>query len=209
MSAAPRGLVAATVLLAIGLAVSGIHPHDRITWFLEVFPVMIGLVLIWTTWGRFPLTTLLYVLIVVHGFVLIVGGAYTYARVPVGFTIQDMFGLSRNPYDRIGHFMQGFMPAVLAREILLRGGYVSRGHAKMLAFIAICIPLAFSAFYELIEWCTALISGEGATAFLGTQGDVWDTQWDMFLALVGCLTAQLTLGRVHDRQLQTIGHGHD
>jgi len=204
MSAAPRGLVAATVLLAIGLAVSGIHPHDRITWFLEVFPVMIGLVLMWTTWGRFPLTTLLYVLIIVHGFVLVVGGAYTYARVPVGFTIQDMFGLSRNPYDRIGHFMQGFMPAVLAREILLRGGYVSRGHAKMLAFIAICIPLAFSAFYELIEWWAALALGQGADDFLGAQGDPWDTQSDMFMALLGASSALLLLSRLHDRQITAL-----
>ena len=204
MSAAPRALVAATVLLAIGLALSGIHPHDRTTWFLEVFPVMIGLVLMWATWGRFPLTTLLYVLIVVHGFVLIVGGAYTYARVPLGFTIQEMLGLSRNPYDRIGHFMQGFMPAVLAREILLRGGYVSRGHVKMLAFIVICIPLAFSAFYELIEWWTAIALGGGADDFLGTQGDPWDTQSDMFMALIGASSAVLLLSRVHDRQIAAL-----
>jgi putative membrane protein len=201
MTGAPRALVVATVLLAIGLVASGIHPHDRTTWFLEVFPVMIGLVLMWATWGRFPLTTLLYVLIVIHGFVLMLGGAYTYARVPLGFTIQELFGLSRNPYDRIGHFMQGFMPALLAREILLRGGYVSRAHAKMLAFIVICIPLAFSAFYELIEWWMALALGQGADDFLGTQGDPWDTQSDMFMALIGASTAVLLLSRLHDRQI--------
>jgi len=201
MSAAPRALVAATVLLMAGLVASGIHPHDRTTWFLEVVPVMIGLVLMWATWGRFPLTTLLYVLIVIHGFVLMLGGAYTYARVPLGFTIQEVFGLSRNPYDKIGHFMQGFVPAVLAREILLRGGYVARSHRKMLAFIVICIPLAFSAFYELIEWWTAVALGQGADDFLGTQGDPWDTQSDMFMALIGASAAVLLLSRLHDRQI--------
>jgi putative membrane protein len=201
MTGAPRALVVATGLLAIGLVVSGLHPHDRTTWLLEVVPVMIGLVVMWATWGRFPLTTLLYVLIVVHGFVLMLGGAYTYARVPLGFTIQEMFGWSRNPYDKIGHFMQGFVPALLAREILLRGGYVTRGHAKMLAFIVICIPLAFSAFYELLEWWTALALGQGANDFLGTQGDPWDTQSDMFMALIGASVAVGFLSRLHDRQI--------
>jgi putative membrane protein len=204
MRGPPRALVFATGLLLIGLIVSGTHPHDRTTWFLEVVPVMIGLVLMWATWGRFPLTTLLYVLIIVHGFVLMLGGAYTYARVPLGFTIQEMFGLARNPYDRIGHFMQGFMPALLAREILVRGGYVSRSHPKMLAFIAICIPVAFSAFYELIEWWTALALGQGADDFLGTQGDPWDTQSDMFMALIGASAAVLFLSRLHDRQIAAL-----
>jgi putative membrane protein len=201
MTGAPRALVVATGLLAIGLVVSGLHPHDRTTWFLEVVPVMIALPLMWATWTRFPLTNLLYILVIAHGLVLLVGGAYSYARVPLGFTIQEMFGWSRNPYDKIGHFMQGFVPALLAREILLRGGYVTRGHAKMLAFIVICIPLAFSAFYELLEWWTALALGQGADDFLGTQGDPWDTQSDMFMALIGASVAVGFLSRLHDRQI--------
>jgi putative membrane protein len=190
------------VLLVLGLAalaLTAIRPHDYFTWLLEVAPILIGApILIWS-YGRFPLTPLLYRLLLVHALILMLGGHYTYAEVPPGFWVRDSLGLARNHYDRLGHFAQGFVPAILAREILLRKTPLRRG--RWLFFLVVCVCLAFSAFYELIEWWTALLSGEGATAFLGTQGDVWDTQWDMFLALVGCLTAQVTLGRVHDRQL--------
>ena len=195
-----RPLAAVSLVIIAGLVLSGIRPYDRTTWILEVFPVVVALPLLWATRERFPLTTLLYTLIALHAVVLMVGGAYSYARVPLGFSMQEAFGLSRNPYDRIGHFMQGFVPAILSREILVRGGYV-RGR-RMLAFICICIPLAFSAFYELVEWWTALSLGQGADEFLGTQGDPWDTQSDMFMALLGAASALLVLSRVHDRQME-------
>jgi putative membrane protein len=146
-----------------------------------------------------PLTTLVYTLIAIHGLILIYGGAYTYARVPAGFWLQELFGFARNPYDRIGHLAQGFVPAMVARELLLRVfGITGR---KILFFLVACIALAISAFYELIEWWSALVMGADAHEFLGTQGDVWDTQWDMFLALVGAVAALLLLSRWHDRQL--------
>ena len=149
-----------------------------------------------------PLTTLLYACIFIHAMVLILGGTYSYARVPLGFQLQDFFNLSRNPYDKIGHFVQGFVPAIVAREILLRGGYVRGRH--MLAFLVICIALAISAVYELIEWGAALLLGQGADEFLGTQGDPWDTQSDMFLALIGATVSLAFLSRLHDRQLERI-----
>jgi putative membrane protein len=186
----------------VALVVSGIAPVDRPTWLLEVAPVIIAAVVIALTWRRFPLTTLLCVLAALHSLVLIYGGAYTYARVPLGFDIQAALGLERNPYDRIGHLMQGFVPAILAREVLVRGNHV-RGR-WMLAFVCVCIPLAFSAFYELLEWWTALALGGGSVDFLGTQGDVWDAQADMVCALIGAVAALLLLSRAHDRQLQTI-----
>jgi len=151
------------------------------------------------TYRRLPLTTLLYVLIALHALVLMLGGAYTYARVPLGFWLQRLMDLERSPYDRIGHFMQGFVPALLAREILLRGQYVSGG--RMSAFLSGCVALAVSAFYELVEWWTALALGQGADAFLGTQGDPWDTQSGMLMALIGAVTALLTLARLQDRQM--------
>jgi len=187
------------VLLALVLAWSGLAPKDRFTWLLEVAPVLIGVPLLIATHRRFPLTPLLYVLLFLHAVVLAVGGRYTYAEVPLGFWVRDALGLARNHYDRLGHFAQGFVPAILAREILLRKTPLRPG--GWLFFLVTCVCLAFSGFYELVEWWTALLSGEAATAFLGTQGDVWDTQWDMFLALVGALTAQLTLAREHNRQL--------
>lgn len=195
----------ALIAVLAALAVSGIKPYDRITWWMEVAPVLIGAPVLVATYRRFPLTSLLYVLICVHALVLIVGGAYSYARVPLGFWLQDLLALERNPYDRIGHFMQGFVPAMIAREILLRGGFVSR--RGMAAFLCICVALAFSAFYELIEWWAALALGQGAEEFLGTQGDPWDTQADMFLALIGAVVALASLTRFHDRQLErsTIG----
>jgi len=189
-------------LLAINVAalvVSGWRPYDRVTWLLEVLPTLVALPVLFLTRKTYPLSTLLYVLITLHALVLAGGGAYTYARVPLGFWTQEAFGLSRNPYDKLGHFVQGFVPALIAREILLRGGYVHG--RKMLTFICICIPLAISAFYELIEWWTALALGQGADEFLGTQGDPWDTQSDMFCALIGATAALLLLSRAHDRSV--------
>ena len=181
------------------LIASGIAPYDRITWLMEVAPVLIALPLLYATRRSYPLTALLYTLIAIHALVLIGGGAYTYARVPFGFWLQDLLGTERNPYDKIGHFLQGFVPALVAREILLRGDWV-RG-AKMTAFLCVCVALAISACYELIEWAAALFMGQGADEFLGTQGDEWDTQSDMFMALLGAGTALAVLSRWHDRQL--------
>ncbi|MES2919643.1 MAG: DUF2238 domain-containing protein [Pseudomonadota bacterium] len=188
-------------LLVLGL--TAIRPHDYATWFLEVLPVLIALPLLIGTARSFPLTSLLYWLIFWHALLLMVGGHYTYARVPAGFWVQDLLGFERNHYDRLGHFMQGFEPAVLAREILLRKGVVKPG--RWLVTVVISITLAFSAFYELIEWAVALVSEEAADSFLGTQGDVWDTQWDMFMCLIGASTALLLLSRRHDRQLARLG----
>ena len=192
------GSVATIVLLAL----SGLRPYDRATWLLEVAPVLIALPLLWYTRSRFPLTRLLYACIFVHAIVLMVGGAYTYARVPLGFAIQDALDLQRNPYDKIGHFAQGFVPALAAREVLLRGRYV-RGRG-MLAFLVVCVVLAVSACYEFVEWGAALAMGQGADEFLGTQGDPWDTQSDMFMALIGAITALATCSRLHDRQLDAV-----
>jgi putative membrane protein len=200
----PRGAwpaVGALATIAL-LVLSGWRPYDRGTWLMEVAPVLIALPLLALTFRRFPLTPLLYGLIFVHACVLMLGGAYTYARVPLGFTLQEWFDLARNPYDRIGHFVQGFVPALIAREILLRGDYV-RGR-RMLAFLIICVVLAISATYELIEWSAALALGQGADEFLGTQGDPWDTQSDMFLALLGSGVSLLALSKLHDQQLRQL-----
>lgn len=193
------------ILVALVLVVliwSGIGPKDRFTWFLEIAPVLIGFALILPTYHRFRLTDLLYVLIAIHCVILCVGGRYTYAEVPVGFWVQEFFGHSRNHYDRLGHFAQGFIPAILAREILIRNHVLQKPKWLFLFVTSIC--LSFSAVYEFIEWGAALATGENATAFLGTQGDVWDTQWDMFLALIGAVVAQFTLAKWHDRQLAII-----
>jgi putative membrane protein len=181
------------------LIVSGIQPYDRATWWMEVAPVLIAAPLLVITHRRYPLTPLLYALIFVHALVLILGGTHTYARVPLGFWLQDLLALERNPYDRIGHVMQGLVPAMVAREILLRGRFVAG--ARMVGFVSVCVALAVSAVYELIEWGAALALGQGADEFLGTQGDAWDTQADMFMALVGAVSALLLLSRLHDRQL--------
>lgn len=190
-------------LANIGLLVmSGLHPFDRATWVMEVAPAVIALPILWVSYKKFPLTSLLYALLFVHAAVLMLGGAYSYARVPLGFAIQDVLHLSRNPYDKIGHFFQGFVPALIAREILIRGSYV-RGR-RMLAFVVVCIVLAISACYEFIEWGAALAMGQGADEFLGTQGDPWDTQSDMFFALIGSVVALLSLSRVQDRQIEQL-----
>jgi putative membrane protein len=195
----------ATLVAIVGLALvwSRIGPYDRTTWWLEVFPVLIGAPLLLLTARRFPLTPLTYTLLAIHALILIVGGHYTYARVPLGFWVQDLFGLARNHYDRLGHFAQGFVPAILARELLLRTSPLRPGRWLFVLVTATC--LAFSACYELFEWWSALAGGEAAEAFLGTQGDVWDTQWDMFLALLGAVVSQLLLARVHDRSLGRLG----
>jgi len=188
----------AFILLLI-LIYTGVSTADRMTWLMEVTPVIIIVPVLLATYSRFPLTPLLYVLIFLHAIILMVGGLYTYAKVPIGFDVQALFGLSRNPYDKLGHFFQGLVPALAAREILIRGGYV-RGR-KMVAFLVCCIALAISALYELIEWAAALALGQGADEFLGTQGDIWDTQSDMFCALLGALTTVLVLQFWHTRQL--------
>jgi putative membrane protein len=178
---------------------SAIAPFDRTTWLLEVFPVLLVWPLLWRTRQSYPLTPLLYGLIFCHALVLILGGAYSYARVPLGFWLMDWFALDRNPYDKIGHLMQGFVPVLVAREILLRGAYIQG--RRMLQFILVCIVLAISAAYELIEWAAAVMLGQGADEFLGTQGYAWDTQADMGFALLGAILALLLLSRWHDRQL--------
>lgn len=189
--------------VVVGLVYSGFISFDRTTWILEIFPVLVGLPLLWFSRTSHPLTILLYTLLAIHAVILIVGGTYSYARVPLGFALQDWLHLSRNPYDKIGHFAQGFIPALIARELLLRGAYV-QGH-KMLAFICISIALAISALYELIEWAAALILGQGADEFLGTQGDVWDTQSDMAMALLGACCALALLSRWQDKQIKQQG----
>ncbi len=191
------GLLVAVVVVLLW---SGLAPHDRFTWFLEVAPVLIGVPVLIYLWPRLRFTRLLYTLLFIHAVILMVGGKYTYAEVPLGFWLQDAFGFSRNHYDRIGHFAQGFIPAILAREVFIRRSPLVG--SRWLPFMVICFCLAFSAFYELIEFWTALASGEAAESFLGTQGDVWDTQWDMQLALIGAIVALVTLSRVHDRELR-------
>lgn len=191
------------LLVLVGLlAWSGWQPYDRITWFMEVVPIFLAVPLLMASYRRFPLTHLLYACIFVHAVILLVGGAYTYARVPLGFQLADWLGLHRNPYDKIGHFAQGFVPAMVAREILIRGKHVAMG--KMLNFLVICVVLAISASYELIEWAAAVALGQGADEFLGTQGDPWDTQSDMLFALMGAVAALLSLGKWHDAQIRRL-----
>ena len=195
----PLALLAIAV---ITLVISGIRPYDRLTWVMEVLPVLIAIPLLVATYTRFPLTSLVYRLILLHALILMLGGHYTYARVPLGLWVQELFHFTRNHYDRLGHFAQGFIPAIIAREILLRTSPLKPG--KWLFFIVVCVSLAISASYEFVEWWSALIYGAAATDFLGTQGDAWDTQWDMFLAMTGAVTAQLALARTHDRALKRL-----
>jgi putative membrane protein len=194
-----REAIALLLLAAIALVVSGIAPRERGTWLLEVLPVLIAAPILAFTWKPFRLTPLAYRLIFLHALVLMLGGHYTYAHVPLGFWLQEVFDFARNPYDRIGHFMQGFEPAILIREILLRRSPLRPG--KWTFFLVCCVALAFSAVYEFVEWWVALLLGQGAMEFLGTQGDPWDTQWDMFMCLIGAATALVLFSRIHDRQL--------
>ena len=193
------------VLLAVGFVLlvwSGLHPRDRFTWLLEVAPILIAAPILVVTSRRFPLTPLAYRLILIHAAILMLGGHYTYARVPLGFWMEQAFGFTRNHYDRIGHLAQGFVPAILVREVLRRKTPLPAG--GWVFFLTTCVCLAISACYEFVEWGTALASGSAATDFLGTQGDPWDTQWDMFCALIGAIVSQLLLTRVHERELAVI-----
>ncbi|MFI9651212.1 DUF2238 domain-containing protein [Guyparkeria halopsychrophila] len=192
-------LIGGTVLVLVALLLSRIDPHDRATWLLEVAPAAIALPILWFTRKPFPLTPLLYGLVFLHALVLIYGGAYSYARVPLGFEIQTWFDLSRNPYDKIGHFFQGLVPALLAREVLIRGRF-ARG-PWVIGFLSICVAMTVSAVYELIEWGVAVVAGGGAVEFLGTQGDPWDAQSDMAFALIGAGVAITAFARWHDRQI--------
>ncbi|WAT18085.1 DUF2238 domain-containing protein [Aurantiacibacter sp. MUD11] len=194
-----RRLLLLTATWFAMLAWSGWHPYDRGTWLMEVAPALIALPILWATGKRFPLTSLSLTLIGLHGLVLMLGGAYTYARVPIGFEVQEWLGLARNPYDRFGHLMQGFVPSVVFRELLLRLSSLRPGWLLTVLLLACC--LAVSASYELIEFGAAMALGQGAEEFLGTQGDVWDTQWDMLMCLIGAALALLLLSRWHDRQL--------
>ena len=190
------GLLVSLVLLLVW---SGIRPHDRFTWVLEVFPILLGVPALILLYPRLRLTPLVYTLVWIHCLILMLGGHYTYAQVPLGFWMEDWFGFGRNHYDRIGHFAQGFIPAMLAREIFIRRSPLNG--SRWLPFMVVCFCLAFSAFYELIEFWTALATGSAATDFLGTQGDPWDTQWDMMLALIGSIVSLLLLSRWQDRQI--------
>ena len=191
-------LAALTVVFVWSL----IGAHDYFTWFLEVFPVLLVLPVLYFTYYKFELTRLVYSLIAIHAVILMVGGHYTYAEMPVFNWLRDYYGWDRNYYDRLGHVAQGFVPAMVVREVLLRNLVLPRG--RWLLFIVVCISLAISAFYEFLEWWVALASGSDAVAFLATQGDVWDTQWDMFLAFCGAIVAQLLMAKWHDRQLVRI-----
>ncbi|WP_236860239.1 DUF2238 domain-containing protein [Candidatus Formimonas warabiya] len=181
---------------------SVINPKDLFTWFLEVIPALIGLIVLTLTYNRFRLTNLVYILILLHAIILIIGGHYTYAEMPIFNWIRDTFDLARNYYDRLGHFAQGFIPAIIAREILLRKAELKP--SKLLSFIIISICLAISASYELIEWGVAEATGSAADAFLGTQGDVWDTQWDMFMALLGAIISLVSISNLHDKYLRKL-----
>jgi len=198
-----RRLIWFLVLLAPVVIWSWIGPHDRFTWWLESVPVVVGVPLILALQKKFPLSSLLLVLIWFHCVVLVVGGHYTYALVPLGEWAKGWFGWTRNNYDKLGHFTQGFVPAILARELLVRTSPLKG--SKWLGFLVVCVCLAFSAFYELIEWFTAITSGDAANDFLGTQGDPWDTQTDMLWALIGSTLAVTFLSRVHDRSLALVG----
>ena len=195
----PRTLFWITLMVAVALAWSGIAPYDRLTWYLEIFPIAIALPVLYATAQRFPLTPFLYWLIGFHCLILALGAHYTYARVPLGFWVQNLFDVSRNNYDRLGHFVQGFVPAIAVREILKRTSPVKGG--GWLAFLTVATCLAVSACYEFLEWWIAVAVGVGADEFLSTQGDVWDTQWDMFLATCGAIAAIATLSRMHDRAI--------
>ena len=197
-----RWLFALGAIVIVLLALSGLHPYERSTWWMEVAPIFIVVPILVLTSRRFPLTSMLYVLIACHAVILLVGGAYTYAHVPLGFWVQDAFHLSRNPYDKLGHFAQGFVPALAAREIFVRQGIVRKG--VWTSLLAIAIALSVSLIYELIEWGAAVAMGQGADAFLGTQGDPWDTQSDMGMAFLGAVVAMVLFARWQDRQVAAL-----
>lgn len=203
MTQRERRLSIAVVALVALLVLSGLRPYDRTTWWLEVAPVMIAIPVLLLTYRRFPLTPLVYGLIFVHASILMLGGAYTYARVPLGFWMKAVFQTTRNPYDKLGHFAQGFVPALIAREVLIRGRYVRT--RRMTAFLALCVVMTVSACYELVEWLSAVLLGGNAADFLGTQGDPWDTQSDMAFALLGGVCSLVLLSRLHDRQIRALG----
>ena len=190
------------LLVAAAVIVSGIGPKERLTWWLEVTPILLAVPILVATRRRFPMTPLVYVLVAIHAAVLALGGHYTYAEVPLGFWVRDLLGLARNHYDRLGHLMQGFVPALVVREVLLRTSPLRRG--KWLFVLSTAVVLAFSAIYEFTEWASALVLGQGADAFLGTQGDPWDTQWDMFMCFIGGMLSQVFLARAQDRQLERL-----
>jgi putative membrane protein len=197
-----KRLIPFSLFILIALAASFISPYDRFTWLLEVFPILMALPLIWATGRRFPLSTLALTLITAHALILIFGGYYTYARVPLGDWAREWFGWQRNDYDKIGHFAQGLVPAIVTREILLRTSPL-RG-SRWLNVLVVCVCLAISAGYEIIEWLVAISSGTAAADFLGAQGDIWDTQSDMGTALVGAIVGVLLLSGIHDRSLQRL-----
>jgi putative membrane protein len=184
---------------ALAVVASGVGPRDRATWWMEVAPILIAVPILWATRRRFPLSPLLLGLVALHACVLALGGHYTYAEVPLGFWVRDALGLARNHYDRLGHLMQGFVPALVIREVLLRTSPLRPG--RWLTTLVTAMALAVSAVYELVEWWAAVLLGQGADAFLGSQGDPWDTQWDMFMAFLGAMLAQALLARLQDRQL--------
>ena len=197
-----KRLIPFSLFILLALVVSFISPYDRFTWLLEVFPILLALPLIWATGRRFPLSTLALTLIAVHALILIVGGHYTYARVPLGDWARDWFGWQRNDYDKIGHFAQGLVPAIVTREILLRTSPLRQ--SRWLNVLVVCVCLAISASYEIIEWLVAISSGTAADDFLGAQGDIWDTQSDMATALVGAVVSVLMLSGIHDRSLKRL-----
>lgn len=190
------------IIFFIVLIWSAVNPKNLFTWFLEVLPAVIGVIVITITYSKFRFTTFVYVLILIHTIILMVGGHYTYAEMPLFNWIRDTFNLSRNYYDRLGHFAQGFIPAFIAKEVLIKRSYLKR--SKMLNFLIICICLSISASYELLEWGVAKATGTAADAFLGTQGDVWDTQWDMFLALIGSIVSVSVFGKVYDKYIEKL-----
>jgi putative membrane protein len=203
MSKKSKLLLMLVVFFAV-LTWSGIHPYDRFTWLLEISPAAGALILLALTYRRFEFTTMTYFLILIHCIILMIGGKYTYAEVPLFNWLRDTYGLARNSYDGVGHFAQGFIPAIVSREILLRTSPLKRG--RWLFFIAICIVLALSAFYELVEWWVSIATGSAGDSFLGTQGDVWDTQKDMGLCLLGSIVSLITLSGLHDKALAKLGH---
>lgn len=188
------------ILFLLGLVLSGIHPHDYFTWLLEVFPAIIGLIVLLLTFKRFKFSDLTYFLILAHCYILFIGGHYTYAEVPLFDWIKDTFEQSRNNYDKVGHFAQGFVPAMIVRELFVRKEIVK--HKSWLSFLTVCVCIAISVFYEFLEWLVAIIIGESADSFLGTQGYVWDTQSDMLYATIGALCMVIFISKIQDKQIE-------